>query len=127
MAISTAQQIIVLKSPSLSGDSRLDDMVELAKFHLGPSVWGTKYQYALALLVLHWLTLDAQGGGSSSSSGTGAVGGIKSEKEGDLQRSFGGLPSGVSERRAYLMSTTFGQELLQLQAACLMLPRTRLV
>lgn len=126
MAISTAQQIIALKSPDHASDPRLDDFVKLSKFHISQTVFGTKYQYALALMVLHWITLDAQGGGSSSSSGSGVVGGIKSEKEGDLQRTYN-LPSGKDERDSYLRGTVFGSELLQLWKTIILIPRTKMV
>lgn len=127
MPISTAQEIVVLKSPSIPADTRLDDFIELAKFHISENTFGDKYEYALALLVLHWLTLEAQTGGSSTSSGSGAVGGVSSKKEGQLSINFGGMPSGTSERRAYLMSTQFGQELLQIWNACIFTARNRFV
>ena len=126
MAVSTVSEIVDVRSPSHSGDSRIGDLDELAQFHLASSTFGTKWIYARALMVLHWLTLDAQGGGSSSSSGSGIVGGIKSEKEGDLARAYA-VPQSKDGRDAYLMSTSFGAELLQLWKACLILPQTRRV
>lgn len=127
MPISTAQEIIVLKSPSIPDDTRLDDFVNLAKFSIASSTFGDKYEYALALLVLHWLTLEAQTGGSATTSGSGASGGVTGKKEGQLSINFGGVPSSVSERRAYLMSTQFGQELLGLWNACIFSARNRFI
>lgn len=126
MAVDTVANIVKLKSPDFDGDSRIDDLDELAKFHVAEVAFGDKWVYARALLVLHWLTLDAQGGGSSSGSGSGIVGGIKSEKEGDLARSYNGIISS-DDKDGYLKSTSFGAELLQLWRACLILPRTRRV
>ncbi len=126
MPVDTATQIIALKSPDHAADSRLDDFIELAKFYINQTVFGTKYQYALALVVLHWLTLDARGGGSSTSSGSGVAGSIKSEKEGDLQRSYS-VPTSKNERKEYLMGTVFGQELLQLWNTFILMPRTKMM
>ena len=127
MPIDTAKNIVILKAPGFSTDTRLDDFIALAETVTSETNFGEKYNYAVALLVLHWLTLDAQGGGSESSSGSGVVGGIKSEKEGDLARSYGGGASGSNAQPSddYLRSTSFGQELLFLRRSCLFLPRNR--
>lgn len=127
MAISTAAEIIALKLPSSATDPRLADFISLAGFYVSERIFEDKYQYALALVVCHQLALESQGGGSAASSGSGAVGGIKSEKEGDLARSFGGVGSNISEQKQYFMSTPFGQELLQLWNACILMPRNRYV
>jgi hypothetical protein len=129
MPYQTASQIVALKSPDLASDSRLSDFIGLAKEQLSATNFGTKYEYAVALLVLHWMTLDAQGGGSDSSSGSGVVGGIKSEKEGDLARSFGNLGSGSGAKagNAYYNSTAFGAEFISLRRRKFLLPRNRFV
>lgn len=125
MATGTAKEIIALKSPSFASDPRLDDFIVLAADFVSQSAYGTKYQHALALVVLHWITLDALGGGSSSSSGSGIGGGIKMEKEGQLARQYGSTPSGASTDDAYWMSTIFGQELLSLRSRCVLTPHHR--
>ena len=124
MAINTVEGIVALKSPSFASDPRISDMDELAQFHLAQSAFGTKWIYARALLVLHWLTLDAQGGGSATTSGDGTVGGIKSEKEGALARSYNTIVSSTDEH-GYLKSTSFGAELVQLWRAYILSVRTR--
>jgi hypothetical protein len=125
MATGTAQQIIAVKSPSFAADPRLSDFVTLAADFVSQSAYGTKYQHALALVVLHWLTLDAQQGGNSSVSGGGAGGGIKSEKEGDLARTFGSSSSSASTDDSYWASTVFGQELVSLRSHCIFAPHHR--
>lgn len=131
MATDTAKEIVQLKMPSLdvSGDDsdRVDDFLVLAAFYVSENIFGVKYQYALALVVCHQLTLDAQGGGSTDSSGSGVVGGIKKEKEGDLSREYGGVSQNISQQKQYFMSTPFGQELLQLWNACIFGARNRFV
>jgi len=126
MAINTVEAIVALKSPSHAGDIRIADFDELAQFYVAQSVFGTKWVYARALVVLHMLTLDAQGGGSSSSSGSGVIGGIKSEKEGDLARTYNTAISS-DDKNGYLKSTPFGFELLQLWRSLIILPITRRV
>ncbi|NJR73245.1 MAG: DUF4054 domain-containing protein [Scytonema sp. CRU_2_7] len=131
MAISTAKEIVKLKMPSLAlpgaDDARVDDFISLASFIVAESIFADKYQYALALVVAHQLTLDAQGGGNSTTSGSGILGGITSEKEGDLSRNYAGMSSNISERSLYFMSTPFGRELLQLWNACILTVRNRFV
>jgi hypothetical protein len=126
VAINTVPAIVAIKLPDSASDPRLGDFEELAAFHLAQSAFGSKWVYAKALLVCHWLALEAQGGGSSSSSGSSTVGGIKSEKEGDLARSFNSIVS-ADDKNGYLKSTSFGAELIQLWRACLILPMTRRV
>lgn len=129
MAISTAKQIIELKSPSLVGDSRIDDMVDLAKLTVSESVFGNKYQYALALVVLHQITLDSQSGGTSTSSGSGVSGGLTSEWEGDLKKDFGNIGASAVKNlgEAFYMTTTFGQEYINLKRSCIITVRSRCV
>ena len=133
MPITTAKEIVKLKMPSLdlapsgADEERVDDFIDLAKFSISENIFTVKFQLALALVVCHQLTLDAQGGGSTASSGSGVIGGIKSEKEGDLASSFGGVGTNVSENKQYYSSTPFGQELLQLFRVCILMPRNRFV
>lgn len=124
MTTNTVSGIVALKSPSHASDPRISDFDELAKFHLAQRPFGVRWVYARALLILHWLTLDAQGGGSASTSGSGVVGGISSEKEGDLARSYNNVIS-VNDPDGYLKSTSFGAELLQVWRSCLILPMNR--
>jgi len=127
MPVSTASEIVVLKMPDLATDPRIDDFISLSAFYVSESIFSEKYQYALALVALHMFMLDKQSGGNSTSSGSGAMGGIKSEKEGDLSRSFGGMSGNVSQTKIYFSSTPYGLELLQLWNACILMPRTRFV
>ncbi len=129
MTISTVEGIIATKSPDFVGDSRIADFDEMAQLYATSVAFKTKWVYARALIVLHMLTLDAQGGGSSTSSGSGVVGGIKSEKEGDLSRAFNSSANTQAPRDgdAYWNSTSFGSEYLLLRRACFILPRTKMV
>lgn len=123
MATGTAQQIIAVKSPSFAADPRLADFVTLAAFHVTAAAFGDRYQYALALVVLHWLTLDAQHGGSATVS-AGGGGAVVSEREGDLQRSYS-VPD-ASSRESYYSTSIYGQEFLALRRGAFFCPSSRL-
>jgi hypothetical protein len=126
----TTKEIIASKSPSFAADARLDDFIEIAGYTVSSTAFGTKYNYAVALVVLHMLTLDAMSGGSSNSSGSGVAGGIHSEKEGDLSRSYGNTLQGINGATlsdSYFAQTQFGNEYLYLKRTCFPLPRTRIV
>jgi len=65
---------------------------------------------ALALYAAHMLSLSTRSG----QGGAAALGPVTSEKEGDLQRSYGGLKGGDT----YLGQTSYGQQYLDVTAAC---------
>lgn len=135
MPTGTAKEIVFVKCPGLDStpggpdDIMVDDLLDLAEAYVNVNIFSKKYNLALALVVCHQITLAAQGGGSSTSSGSGAVGGIKSEKEGDLARSFGNMLNNdnISANKLYWMQTPAGQELMALWDACILMPRNRFV
>ena len=103
----TAAQIVVLRRPSLAGDSRLTSMLELAEMELSEDLFEDLYAKAVALLALHYYAKDERGPG-------GAAGAITSESEGQLSRSYAS-PVGAGGVTAHdWESTTWGQELLAL-------------
>lgn len=120
MSIGTAQQIIELKNPTLIGDPRVSDYISLAKLNLASRAFGAKYEYAVALLVLHQIAIESQ-----SSSGANAIGPVSSKKEGQLAVTFGGVSSNTPWTKQYLMSTAYGQELQFLYNSTIFTPRNR--
>ena len=106
--MSTAKQIIVLRAPQYDGDARLDPLINLAKLEYSQAVFGDNYQKALALKVLHQLTLD-------ESSGVG--GAVASVKEGDLAMGFK-----HGEINTDLDATAYGKELKALIAKLTITP-----
>lgn len=116
MSVSTVADIIVVRNPNVTVDARVTDLITLATQDIG-SVFGSKTNDAIALLVLHWIALDARAGGF-------APGAIKSEKEGDLARSFGG--SG-SKTLTDLDSTSWGLQLKRLRNALIFSARDRTI
>jgi hypothetical protein len=112
----TSAQIVVLRNPSLSGDSRLDDMISLAETKLSSSFYGDCYAEAVALLVLHWYAKESRGG---------AAGSVASETEGRLSRSF--ATDVGSSGGSDWSTTSWGQELETLTNSIGITVRNRMV
>jgi len=127
MAITTVSEIIAVKAPGYETDPRIDDFTDLAKFHISSDVFGSKYNYALALMVCHWIACEGLSGGSSSGAGSGVGGSITSEKEGDLSRSYGNVSFTSAGAASYYSKTMYGQELYQLFRSCAILPMNRCI
>lgn len=124
-----AKDIIQLRRPQTPDNARLNGLIELAELQTSSSAFGDKYTYAVALRVLHWLTMEEMHGGDldgSSSSGTAVGGAITAEREGQLQRNYG-TSLVVAQRFPDLSSTQYGQELIGLMKACLIKFRTSAV
>lgn len=111
--LADVKAVIAIRSPSTTQDDRLDSMIGLAEGQLSSCCFGSQYAYAGALMVLHWLTLEER---------DGASGAIKSEKEGDLSRTYG-----VSDSANYWKSTSWGSELQRLKRVKIFTPRTRMM
>lgn len=75
---------------------------------------------AVALVVMHWLSLPVDSNGNNS-----VVGSVKSEKEGRLSRSFGFHGKVDFSNKAYWGQTGYGLELLSLQNSCFIKPMVR--
>jgi len=109
----TVQEIILARNPSVVIDARVSKLILLATIQTG-DVFGAQKNDAIALLVLHWLSLENRG--------TAAAGGaITSEREGDLGRSYG-----AAITQGDLSQTTWGIQLLSLRKMLIFGPRNRL-
>ena len=120
--------IIGVRAPQWSADSRIDDLVSLAKLQTS-DCYGDKYDYAVALRVLHTLATEKQNGGNDdgTDSGNGQAGAVNSLKEGDLSEgrdtSIG--DNNLSVGDADLATTSYGRELLSLMNGCFSGPINR--
>ncbi|HEU4402344.1 MAG TPA: DUF4054 domain-containing protein [Candidatus Polarisedimenticolia bacterium] len=116
--MSTPADLITLRAPALAAanSDRIPDLIVEAEALTGP-VFGAHRPLAVALLVLHWLALEARGD-------AGAPGPINSEKEGDLARSYG---SSGDDGEGDLGSTRWGLELKRLRNATIFAARNRLI
>lgn len=99
----TPIQILMLRAPCYQETAQVIGLIELAEAETGPAAYGDLRPTAVALLTLHWLTLQERGKG-------GASGVITSETEGDLSRTYATPDSGITD----LSATIWGQELERL-------------
>lgn len=96
----TPQQIVEARAPEFEGYPRLASLIALAEQQTGQD-WGNSRNMAVALLVLHWITMSTR---------AGAPGPVTSETEGQLSRSYG-----WSGEYGALASTAWGLELMGLR------------
>ena len=115
-------------APQFSGYSDNDILlkIEVYKDFCGKKQFGRFWQRAVALLVAHFIALEvlseSDGDGASGVSGGAITGsGITSEKEGDLQRSYGSATSSSSsdDPDSLFDKTLFGKLFLQLRSMCI--------
>lgn len=108
-------------------DDEILNMLKLTVPMVSKKRFGNLYEQALVYLVAHRLTvqkvIDSLDGGAMSSVLT--AGDVVSEKEGDLQRSYGTRTSSVSTDDDLLKKTAYGLEYLRIRAMCLLTGMTR--
>ena len=107
----TAEEVIALRAPQYSSDPRVPDLILLAEELIGDKIPNTTpREYAKALQVLHWLTISDR-----NEDGSGAVGSVSEEKEGELrikyQNSSGNMMHFTSDLKGELGQTSWGLEL----------------
>lgn len=112
----TSAQIVVLRRVALTGDSRLTDMITLAEEQLSEDRFGDRYEYAVALLVLHWYAGENNGG---------AAGALTAVTEGRLSKSFNSA-AGAADGNDW-STTKWGQELTSLARGLIAFPRNRMM
>ena len=116
--MSTPLQIITIRAPAFASEPNINDLIAQAELEVG-QCQGDLRNKAVALIVMHWIALSKRDP-TGNSSGT-----IKSEKEGDLARSYGSVST--KETDNYYGQTTWGLEYLRLLDSTMILPRNRMV
>ncbi len=115
-------------APQFSGFTDEEILAKIEVYHdfCSRKRFGQYWQRAVALLVAHYIALEvlseSDGDGTTGVSGGKVVGGgITSEKEGDLQRSYGStaVSSSSDDPDALFDKTLFGKMFLQLRAMCI--------
>lgn len=114
----TPLQIITIRAPSFASEPNVNDLIDEATKEVSDCLCDLKNK-GVALIVMHWLALSKRDP-SGTSSGT-----IKSEKEGDLARSY--AVSNNENVDSYYGQTTWGLEYLRLLNGKIMLPRNRMI
>jgi hypothetical protein len=114
----TASSYIALWGPQWSTDPRLSSLITAETSVLNAEYFGARLQEAIALRVLHVLTLEKMSGGNP---GTGTnsgeqIGAISSKSEGELSISFARpYSSRIGASSDELSATQFGKRFLTLQ------------
>ena len=113
MANTTVADYISNRSTFDPNDSKTLALIDQAECEIAPMCSDALTNKAVALLVMHWLTLESNG-----SQGSGSTGTVKSLKEGDLSISFGSFSSNTQGVDPYLALTPYGLELYNLIRGC---------
>jgi hypothetical protein len=92
--------------------TRIDLFIGIAREYLCEEKWGTKAKTAIILYTAHLLTLANRGA-------SGAVGGVTSEKVGELSRNYG---SALGAEKDELAQTPYGMMLMQMRRGILITP-----
>ena len=124
-APTTAAAYIVMRRPSLSGDTRTPDLIEFAEGKLSEIWFGDRFFEAVGLLVLHMVEMSESDTNQAGGNKGGVGGAITSESEGRLSRSYD-----VSKLTGYASdwnATSWGIELTQLSASRGFGARTRMM
>lgn len=126
-APTTAAAYVVMRRPSLSGDTRVPDLIDFCDDKLSESHYGDRFFEAVGLLTLHMIEMSESDIANTIAGGNrhGAGGVVTSESEGRLSRSYDikGLTGYVGEWN----TTSWGIELTQLTASRGFAARTRLM
>ena len=117
--MSTPLQIITLRAPDFATEPNIDDLTAQAGLEVSDTCFGDLKNKAIALIVMHWIALSKR-----DPEGT-TTGSIKSEKEGDLARSYGS--SGSTTGDPYYSQTAWGLEYLRLLSQSIIGPRNRFI
>lgn len=121
----TPLEYMQLRAPAFAALPEIATWLDYAEQETGDSYCSDDphRNKAIFLLAAHQIALNQRnedGGGSAPS------GSIKSEKEGDLARSYGVESNDSNQIDPYLAQTSWGVELWNLQRSCFFLPRTRM-
>ena len=109
----TATQIIMAREPNLSAalSGRIVALEPVVALYISADAMGDAYPLCVALLILHWFSLEAQSSGGSTIFNTG--GAITGEDAGGLSRTYSADKASSSNTGglAALDLTAYGKEL----------------
>lgn len=111
----TPLEIITIRAPDFAAEPNVNSYIGLATGKVC-NCYGANVNEAIALLTMHMMALDSRSSGD-------AVGNLKSEKEGDLAKTFG--KSNTGDMPFYYTQTNWGVEYWQTVNSSFVLPRNR--
>lgn len=111
-------------------DDEVQGMLDLVGDILSKKRFGKMYDRAVALLAAHQFTLQTLIANDENAGATTLLtsGALVSEREGDLQRSYGGMASSSSgdDMDSLLKKTVYGLQFLTLRSMCIVPVMTRM-
>ena len=108
MSASSKLSIIAPQFDTVTGRN---DFIELATIQTGECWFGDKYEWAIAYLAAHFISLSQL---SQSGATSGGGGPITSKKEGDLSVTFGKSGGNSPTDKDSLLETPYGRQYLTL-------------
>ncbi len=122
----TDQELVALFrliAPEFSAktDAEILSLLDSVKNAISEKRFGRRYEHALVYLAAHTLKLSDMSVAKGSDSAE--FGGIKSEREGDLERTYGGDNTGTD---GMLSLTYYGKMFLAIRKTCIVGAITRL-
>lgn len=126
------QKDVLALAPELSfilagdmGEARYNMACQLAILNVSETAFGDRYNLAMALYIAHTLTLQNLVSKQGAMAAGITQGSIASEKEGDLEVSYGAV-SGANSGDELLNKTYYGKLFLDLRRKCVLTVLTRL-
>jgi hypothetical protein len=107
----SASTILAAIAPQFDNSAYRADHLELATLRVSVGWFGAKYDFAVALVAAHMLSLN-----TSSDRQNGETGTIASKKEGDLSISFSS--GGMSDAMGDYDQTHYGKQFINLRKSC---------
>lgn len=111
-------------------DDDVQEMMDFVGDVLSKKQFGKMYDRAVALLAAHQFTLQTMIAGDENAGAATSLtsDALVSEREGDLQRSYGGTSagSGGSDMDSLLKKTVYGLQFLALRSMCIVPVMTRM-
>lgn len=107
--------------PEISiSEKELDVYIDLVEPMLSESVFGSMYVTAFVFLMAHHIVMRklVASGGDTGASSLSITNEVTSEKEGDLERSYGSKSSNGSTATDMLDRTYYGLEFKRIRAMC---------
>ena len=124
-APTTALGYVEMRRPSLSGDTRVPDIIEFAEAKLSETFYGDRFFEAVGLYTLHMVEMSESASGKAGGNKGGIGGAITAQTEGRLSRSYS--VEALTGYASDMNTTSWGIEFTQLTASRQFGARTRMM
>lgn len=124
-APTTAAEYVVMRRPSLSGDTRVADIIAFAETQLSEDFFGDRFFEAVGLYTLHMVELSESSSTLAGGNRGGTAGAVTAETEGRLSRTYS--IEALTGYASDMNTTSWGIELTQLAQSRQFIARTRMM